>query len=120
MTLKNNSAASHDYALVCYADIDANNAHGGGFNNWFDFGDDSAWGYNNGFNIAYGVMLSPVPTSTFHFGFVQNVASGPDPCRPVASLPSTPLFGDGSVGLDWNGTLGAGKSMTAKGEYRRF
>jgi len=43
-TLKNNSAASHDYALVRYADIDANNAHGGDFNNLFDFGDDSAWG----------------------------------------------------------------------------
>jgi hypothetical protein len=106
--------------LVRYADIDANNAHGGDFNNLFDFGDDSAWGYNNGFNIAYGVMLSTVPTSTFHFGFVQNVASGPDPCSPVANLPSTPFFGDGSVGFDWNGTLGAGRSVTAKGEYRRF
>ena len=120
MTLKNNTVASHDFALVRYADIDANNAHGGDFQNWFDFDHESAWGYNNGFNL-FGVMLYIVPTRTPHFAFVQNTSDFPDSCNPVANLPSsTPFLGDGSVGVDFNGTLGAGKAVTVTGEYRRF
>jgi hypothetical protein len=120
MTLKNNTAASHDFALVRYADIDANNADGGDFQNWFDYDRQSAWGYNNGFNL-FGVMLYSVPSATPHFAFVQNTASYPDSCNPVANLPSTtPFFGDGSVGMDWNGTLLAGRSVTVNGGYRRF
>ena len=120
MTLKNNTAAAHDFALLRYADIDANNADGGDFNNWFDFDTQSAWGYNNGFNL-HGLMLYSRPTTTPHFAFVQNISGPPDVCSPVANLPSsTPFFGDGSVGMDWNGTLGAGKSVSVTGEYRRF
>jgi hypothetical protein len=120
MTLKNNTVASHNFALVRYADIDANNANGGTFNNWFDFDHQSAWGYNNGFNL-FGLMLYSVPTKTGHFGFVQDTADFPDSCNPVAHLPSsTPWFGDGSAGLDWNGTLGASAAVTVTGEYRRF
>jgi hypothetical protein len=120
MTLKNNTAASRDFALVRYADIDANNANGGNFHNWFDFDHESAWGYNNGFNL-FGVMLYSVPTGTPHFAFVQNTPDIPDSCSPVSNLPSsTPWFGDGSVGLDWNGTLGDGKSVKVSSEYRRF
>jgi hypothetical protein len=120
MTLKNNTAASRDFALVRYADIDANNANGGNFNNWFDFDHESAWGYNNGFNL-FGVMLYSVPIGSPHFAFIQNTADAPDPCSPVANLPpSNPWFGDGSVGHDWNGTLGDGKSVTVGAEYRRF
>ena len=66
-------------------------------------------------------MLYGVPTGTPHFAFVQNTADIPDSCSPVAHLPSsTPWFGDGSVGLDWNGTLGDGKSVKVGLEYRRF
>jgi len=120
MTLKNNTAASHDFALVRYADIDANNANGGTFKNFFDFDHQSAWGYNNGFNL-FGVMLYSVPTGQPHFAFVQNTADFPDSCNPVANLPATtPFFGDGSVAIDWNGTLGAHKAITVSGEYRRF
>jgi hypothetical protein len=120
MTLKNNTAASHDFALVRYMDIDANNANGGTFNNWFDYDRESAWGYNNGFNL-FGVMEYAVPTGQPHFAFVQNTASFPDSCNPVANLPSsTPFFGDGSVAIDWNGTLGANKSVKVTNEYRRF
>jgi hypothetical protein len=120
MTLKNNTAAAHDFALVRYADIDANNAHAGDFHNFFDFDRQSAWGYNNGFNL-FGVMLQSVPTTVPHFAFVQNTADFPDSCNPVANLPSTtPFFGDGSVGLDFNGTLKAGKAVTVSAEYKRF
>jgi hypothetical protein len=120
MTLKNNTAVSRDFAVVRYADIDANNANGGTFNNYFDFDHESAWGYNNGFNL-FGIMLYSVPTAMSHFAFVQDTADFPDSCSPVANLPSsTPWFGDGSVGLDWNGTLGASKSITVSAEYRRF
>jgi hypothetical protein len=120
MTLKNNTAAAHDFALVRYADVDANNADGGDYHNWFDFDHQSAWGYNPGFNL-FGLMLYSRPTSTPHFAFVQDISGFPDSCSPVANLPSaTPWFGDGSVGMDWNGTLGAGKSVTVVGEYRRF
>jgi hypothetical protein len=120
MTLKNNTAASHDFALVRYMDVDANNANGGTFHNWFDYDRESAWGYNNGFNL-FGVMEYAVPTGQPHFAFVQNTADFPDSCNPVAKLPSsTPWFGDGSVGLDWNGTLGANKSVKVTNEYRRF
>jgi hypothetical protein len=120
MTLKNNTAAAHDFALVRYADIDANNAHGGDFQNLFDYDRESAWGYNNGFNL-FGVMLYSVPTGQPHFAFVQNTADFPDSCSPVANLPlTTPFLGDGSVGMDWNGTLGASKAITVTGEYRRF
>ena len=120
MTLKNNTAASHDFALVRYMDVDANNANGGTFNNWFDYDRESAWGYNNGFNL-FGVMEYAVPTAQPHFAFVQNVAGFPDSCSPIANLPSsTPWFGDGSVGIDWNGTLGASKSIKVANEYRRF
>jgi hypothetical protein len=120
MTLKNNTATARDFALVRYADIDANNANGGNFNNSFDFDRESAWGYNHGFNL-FGVMLYAVPTGQPHFAFVQNTPDFPDSCSPIANLPaSTPFFGDGSVGIDWNGTLGASKAMTVSGEYRRF
>jgi hypothetical protein len=120
MTLKNNTAAAHDFALVRYADIDANNANGGTFNNQFDFDRQSAWGYNPGFNL-FGVMLYAVPTGQPHFAFVQNTADFPDSCSPIAHLPSsTPFFGDGSVGIDWNGTLGPNKSIKITGEYKRF
>ena len=120
MALKNQTAVAKDYALVRYADIDANNADGGDFNNYFDFTWDSAWGYNPGFN-DHGVMLFAVPSNTTHFAVVQDISDGPDPCSPVANLPSsTPWFGDGSVGHDWNGTLGAHKSITVNGGYRRF
>jgi hypothetical protein len=120
MTLKNNTAVPRDYSLIRYADIDANNADGGDFKNWFDFEHDSAWGYNPGFN-TYGLMMTAVPTnSASHFTFVQNTSKGPDPCAPVNNLPSTPFFGDGSAGVDFNGTLGAGKAVTVSAEYRAF
>jgi len=120
MTLKNNTAAAHDFALVRYADIDANNGNGGNFKNEFDFTHDAAFGYNSGFNLN-GVMLFAVPSNTTRFAFVQNIPDPPDPCGPVNNLPpTTPFFGDGSVGYDWNGTLGAHKSLTVTGEYRRF
>jgi hypothetical protein len=119
MTLKNVTAVPRDFALVRYADIDANNANGGNFQNQFDFDHQSAWGYNAGFNL-HGLMLTTVPTSVAHFAFVQNTSVPPDPCNPVAALPSTPFFGDGSAAIDWNGTLGAGKTVTVTGEYRRF
>ncbi len=120
MTLKNQTAVSKDYALVRYADIDANNADGGDFNNYFDFDWDSAWGYNPGFN-THGVSLFTIPTNTTRFAFVQDTSDIPDPCGPVNNLPpSTPWYGDGSVGYDWNGTLGPHKSITVNGGYRRF
>lgn len=121
MTLKNNTAAAHDFSLIRYADIDANNAYfKGDAEDLFDFTHESAWGYNNGFNL-FGVMLSTVPTAQTHFAFVQDTYEPPDPCAPVNNLPaSTPWFGDGSVGMDWNGTLKADKSLTFEGEYRRF
>jgi hypothetical protein len=120
MTIKNDTAVSRDYAVVRYADIDANNADGGDFKNWFDFEHQSGWGYNPGFN-THGLMLYSSPTSQGHFGFVQNTPDPPDPCSPVANLPSiTPWFGDGSAGHDWNGTLGPGKSATFTAEYKRF
>jgi hypothetical protein len=119
MTLKNDTAVARDYALVRYADIDANNADGGDFKNEFDFDHQSAWGYNPGFN-THGLMLYSSPTSQGHFAFVQNTPNPPDPCSPVANLPATPYFGDGSAGHDWNGTLGPGKSVTVTAEYKRF
>jgi hypothetical protein len=121
MTLKNNTAASHDFSLLRYADIDANNANlSTHFDNWFDFDHESAWGYNPGFNL-FGVMLYSVPTNQPHFAFVQNRAAPPDPCSPVDALPSsTPFFGDGSVGMDWNGTLKAHQEVTVLSEYKRF
>jgi hypothetical protein len=120
MTLKNNTAVSRDYALVRYADVDANNANGGNFVNTFDFDHKSAWGYNPGFNL-YGLMLTTVPTTLGHFAVVQNTPDPIDPCSPVAHLPiPTPFVGDGSVALDWNGTLGPGKAVTVTGEYKRF
>ncbi len=119
MTLKNNTKAARDFALVRYADIDANN----GDNNetdLFDFSHDAAWGYNNGFNL-YGVMLFTVPTNVAHFGFVQSTYQIPDPCGPVNNLPaSTPWSGDGSVGFEWNNTLNNAKSIAVTAEYRRF
>jgi hypothetical protein len=119
MTLKNNTAASHDFGVIRYADIDANNGYDSD-KNWFDFDTESAWGYNPGFNL-HGVMAWAAPTSQTHFAFVQNTFNPPDPCGPVNNLPSTtPWFGDGSVGLDWNGTIKADHSLTFVGEYRRF
>lgn len=120
MTIKNNTAVARDYAVVRYADIDANNADGGDFKNQFDFDHQSAWGYNPGFN-DHGLMLYSSPTSQGHFAFVQKTSAPPDPCSPVANLPiPTPFFGDGSAGHDWNGTLGPGKTATFTGEYKRF
>jgi hypothetical protein len=119
MTLKNNTKAVRDFALVRYADIDANNAYNKS-TDLFDFTHDAAWGYNQGFTL-YGVMLSTVPTTVPHFAFVQDTYEGPDPCGPVNNLPaSTPWSGDGSVGLEWNNSGNNAKSITATAEYRRF
>jgi len=119
MTLKNNTKAARDFALVRFADIDANNGYDDSID-LFDFTHDAAWGYNNGFTL-YGVMLSTVPTTLPHFGFVQDTFEGPDPCGPVNNLPaSTPWSGDGSVGLEWNNTVNNAKSIAATAEYRRF
>jgi hypothetical protein len=41
LTLQNNTAASRNFVLLRCADIDANNAHGGDFQNWFDNDDQS-------------------------------------------------------------------------------
>jgi hypothetical protein len=121
MTLKNNTAISRDFALVRYADIDANNANlSTGFKNTFDYDSKSAWGYNPGFNL-FGLMLTTAPTTQPHFAVVQNTAAPIDPCSPVAHLPiPTPFVGDGSVAVDWNGTLGPGKAVTVTGQYKRF
>ncbi len=120
MTLKNNTAVSRDFVLVRYADINANNSHGGDFANWFDKDHQSAWGYNNEPNV-FGVMLYSVPTVTPHFAVISDEPFGPDPCDPEALTPGgTPWEGDGSVILDWNGTLGASKAVTITAEYRRF
>jgi hypothetical protein len=120
MTLKNNTGGSRDFGLVRYADIDANNANGGNYKNWFDSDHQSAWGYNNGPNL-FGVMLYSVPTGQPHSAFVQDTANFPDSCNPTANLPtSPPWFGDGSVAIDWTGTLGPGKAIKVSGEYRRF
>ena len=124
MTIKNNSGVSKDFELVRFADIDANNADGGDFVNTFDFNHESAWGYNPGFNDN-GLMLEstpvPVPGPFGQFAVVQNTTNVMDPCGPVDQLAiPTPFVGDGSVGLDWNGSLGPHKSATFTGEYRRF
>jgi len=119
MKLTNLTSGSKDYALVRFADLDTNNGENG-LQDEFDFDHDSAWGYNPGFN-TYGVSLFAVPSNTTRFSFIQNTPVGPDPCSPVANLPSTtPYFGDGSVGYDWNGTLKAHKSITVNGGYRHF
>ena len=119
MTLKNNTKITKAFALVRFADIDANN----GLNNFtdlFDYTNDSSWGYNNGLNL-YGVMLSTVPTTLGHAAFVQDTAAGPDPCFVDNDLPNpTPWSGDGSVGLEWSNTLNNAKSISATAEYRRF
>lgn len=119
MSLKNDTAVPRDFALVRSADIDANNANGGDFVNTFDFDHESAWGYNAGFNL-YGLMLGSVPTNLGEFAFAQNSADPPDPCQPVDALATTPFVGDGSVGIDWNGTIPPGKSVAFTGEYKRF
>jgi hypothetical protein len=120
MTLKNNTAASHNFVLLRYANINANNAHGGDFQNWFDNDNQSVWAYNSGFN-SFGVMLSSVRTATPHVTAVQDATFGPNTCFPDGLTPAmTPWFGDGSVVLAWNGTLGASQAVTVIGEYKRF
>jgi hypothetical protein len=122
MTIKNNTAVARDFAMVRYADIDANNADFTTlFTNTFDFDREAAWGYNPGFN-DFGLMLAtvPVPETFGEFAVVQSTSDAIDPCAPVDQLASTPFVGDGSVAIDWNGTLGPRKSATFTGEYRRF
>jgi hypothetical protein len=116
MTLKNNTAVSRSFVLVRYADINANNS----LANWFDKDHPSARGYNNERNV-FGVTLYSIPTATPHFAVIADETFGPDPCDPEALTPAgTPWLRDGSVILDWNGTLGASKAVTTTAEYRRF
>jgi hypothetical protein len=122
MTIKNQTAVPRDFELVRFADIDANNANfATSFVNTFDFDRESAWGYNPGFN-DFGLMLATAPVSSAFgdFAVVQNTPNGIDPCGPVDQLATTPFVGDGSVAVDWNGTLGPHKSATFTGEYKRF
>jgi len=63
--------------LLRFADIDANNADHGDYLNEFDYGSESAWGYNTD---AYGVAVSAAPTKVSHQGIVWDVSGGPDPC----------------------------------------
>jgi len=118
MTLKNNSGVSKSILFLRFADIDANNAHNGDFMNEFDYGFDSAWGYNS---FAYGLALSTVPTGTSHDGRVwRTTSAGPNPCNSSLNVPPTPFFGDGSAGIVYGFTLAAGKSTTVTVEYQRF
>jgi len=118
MTLKNNSGVVKKIQLLRFADIDANNAHNGDLMNEFDFGTDSAWGYNS---FEYGLSLSTVPTGTSHVGRVwSTTSSGPNPCNSFPNRPPTPFFGDGSAGIVYGFTLAAGKSKTLSVEYQRF
>jgi hypothetical protein len=129
MTLKNNTGISRYIGLLRYADIDANNANGGTFDNYFDFDHESAWGYNTP-SLAtlppppstnrFGVMLYSDPTSVPHWAFAQNVSYGPDPCLPNNHLASTPFYGDGSVAVEWAQTIGPGNDLKVESEYRRF
>jgi hypothetical protein len=119
MALRNNSNVGRAVNLVRYADIDANNT----INNEFEYGQDSAWGYNHfhAFAPDYGLMLSTSPTPVLHEPFVQTVPSGPDPCNFVANLSLIhPFNGDGSVAILYQFGVAAGKTVTLSVEYRRF
>jgi hypothetical protein len=118
MTLKNTGSSPKTFILLRFANVNANNAHGGDFNNTFDSGVDAAWAYNT---LQYGVRLSTVANSFEHVGFVDVTNDGPDPCNPLASSPpGQPFFGDGSVGMAYVIPLAAGKSAMISVEYKRF
>jgi hypothetical protein len=114
MALVNHAAVSKFVYLNRWADIDANNANGGNFQNWFDQGADAGWGYNP---FEYGVMLYTGTPAVSHFvGTTLNVV--PSVCSP--SFPATPFFGDGGVYLNHYATMKAGQTLNAAVEYKRF
>jgi hypothetical protein len=117
MTIRNNGGILKEVGLTRFADIDANDADKGDFVNEFDFGADSAWGYNTD---EYGLALSTVPTNVFHYALVWTSTSGNDPCNVLANIPTTPFVGDGSVALAYFFSLAAGQSKTLSVEYQRF
>jgi len=121
MILKNTSTSSRSFTLVRYADVDANNADGGDFNNQFTADSDSAFGYNWALNpTQYGLMLSTEPTSFIHLAFVQISSLGPDPCDFATNLATNDTyFGDGSVAIAFQFTLAPGKSATIAVTYKR-
>jgi len=117
MTIRNNTGGPKTVYLIRFADIDANNANHGNSMNEFDFGIDSAWGYNS---HAYGLAVSTVPTTVSHAGMVWSRNDGPDPCNPLVYIVPTPFFGDGSAGILSSFGLAAGQSKTISVEYQRF
>jgi hypothetical protein len=117
MTIKNTSGVAKAVNLLRFADIDANNADHGDYLNEFDYGSESAWGYNTG---SYGLGLSAVPTNLAHSGLVWDKAQAADPCDPLLNLASTPFFGDGAAGIIFSFPLAAGQPKTVIVEYQRF
>jgi len=129
-TLKNNTGVARFVGFIRYADIDANNANGGTFDNYFGYDHESAWGYNPPTSLSsipppsstnrFGVMIYANPTSQPHWAFAQNVPGGPDPCVPNTHLSTPSFFGDGSVAVEWAVTIDGGQSAKFANEYRRF
>jgi hypothetical protein len=117
MSLKNSSGVNTTITFLRYADINANNAAGGTFNNEFDYGIGSAWGYNTG---QYGLMLSIVPTSVSHDSSVQKIRAGPVPCNPFANEAATPFFGNGSAVVLFDFPLVSGATRTLGVKYKPF
>jgi len=118
MTLKNNRAVLNEAYLVRFADIDANSADRGDFQNEFDFGQDAAWGSNHG---LFGLRMSGKANFPQFGAFAQNTSVGPDACNPFGLVPATtPFLGDGSAGVYFSMGFAAGKSQTVSVEYKPF
>jgi hypothetical protein len=117
MTLRNNTAVSHEAQLSRFADIDANsttlNTVDSTINDAMIFG-------SIGRGAPFGLALQNVGTSPFTYvGFIRNTSAALAPCTPFTNQAIGPLINtDGTAVMTYVITVPAHGSKTVNVGYR--
>lgn len=117
MTLKNNTAVSHEVQFSRFADIDAT----GRTDNTVDSTINDAMIFNSvGRGGSFGLALQNVGTSPFtYLGFIRNTTSALSPCTPFTNQAIGPLINtDGTAVMTYVVTIPAHASKTVNVGYR--
>jgi len=117
MTLRNNTAVSHEVQLSRFADIDAN----GTTQNTVDSTINDAMIYGSIQRaVPFGLALQNIGTSPFtYLGFIRNTSAALAPCTPFTNQATGPLVDtDGTAVMTYVITVPANGSKTVNVGYR--
>ena len=131
MALKNNSATTKSVALLRYASpFPDNAASSGNFKEYYDGGQDGAWGYtpigstsgadHNGLMIQN--VGNPTPASALfgREGFARDTEAGPGPCNASEGMESPVLNALGSAVYYYILTINKEQRVTVTDRYISF